>query len=73
MIKIVMLILRLSEFFYSGPVSVHMKWVILIFGNLPREGVLFMLQQIFTLIVAPTIVGIVTKLFFRWLDGKDDK
>ena len=31
-----------------------------------------MLQQIFTLIIAATIVGIVTKLFFRWLDGKDD-
>ena len=41
-------------------------------GNLPRKGVLSMLQQIFTLIIAPTIVGIVTKLFFRWLDGKDD-
>ncbi|MFZ2822867.1 MULTISPECIES: type I toxin-antitoxin system Fst family toxin [Lactobacillales] len=31
-----------------------------------------MLQQIFTLIVAPTIVGIAVRLFFRWLDGKDD-
>ena len=41
-------------------------------GSLPRKGVLSMLQQIFTLIVAPTIVGIAVRLFFRWLDGKDD-
>ena len=31
-----------------------------------------MLQQIFTLIVAPTIVGLVIELDSRWLDEKDD-
>ncbi|EOC6290360.1 type I toxin-antitoxin system Fst family toxin [Enterococcus faecium] len=31
-----------------------------------------MLLQFFTLIVAPTIVGIVVKLFAYWLDKRDD-
>jgi len=48
------------------------KCVIFINGNLPRKGVLFMLQQIFTLIVAPIIVGLVIELVSRWLDEKDD-
>ena len=48
------------------------KYVIFINGNLPRKGVLFMLQQIFTLIVAPIIVGLVIELVSRWLDEKDD-
>lgn len=67
-----MIIIRIWILVTRG-VFLHVEWVIIHYGNLPREGVLFMLQQIFTLIVAPTIVGIVTKLFFRWLDGKDDK
>ena len=48
------------------------RCAIFVSGSLPRKGVLSMLQQIFTLIVAPTIVGIAVRLFFRWLDGKDD-
>lgn len=70
---IIMLIWQLNWIFFTRGVFLHVEWVIILCGNLPREGVLFMVQQIFTLIVAPTIVGIVTKLFFRWLDGKDDK
>ncbi|EGP5708884.1 type I toxin-antitoxin system Fst family toxin [Enterococcus faecium] len=31
-----------------------------------------MLKQIISLIVAPTIVGIVIELFSYWLDKKDD-
>lgn len=41
-------------------------------GNLPRLGVLYMLQEIFTLIVAPLFVGLVIELVSRWLDEKDD-
>ena len=48
------------------------KYVIFINGNLPRKGVLFMLKQIFTLIVAPIIVGLVIELVSRWLAEKDD-
>ena len=48
------------------------KYAIFSNGNLPRKGVLFMRQQIFRLIVAPIIVGLVIELVSRWLDEKDD-
>ncbi|MBS7333398.1 MAG: type I toxin-antitoxin system Fst family toxin [Weeksellaceae bacterium] len=33
---------------------------------------LYMFQQIFTLIVAPLFVGLVIELVSHWLDEKDD-
>ncbi|MFG5536607.1 type I toxin-antitoxin system Fst family toxin [Enterococcus faecalis] len=31
-----------------------------------------MLEQIFTLVIAPLFVGLVIELVFHWLDEKDD-
>lgn len=37
----------------------------------PERG-LYMLEQIFTLIVTPLLVGVVIELVSHWLDEKDD-
>jgi len=40
---------------------------ILINGNLPRKGVLFM-EQIISLVIAPLLVGLIITLVDHWLD-----
>ncbi|MGH2087742.1 type I toxin-antitoxin system Fst family toxin [Aerococcus urinaeequi] len=40
-------------------------------GNCPRRGCAVM-QNLFTLIVAPICVGIALVLFERWLDDQDN-
>ncbi len=40
--------------------------------QLPRNGGAVIMQNVFTLIVAPFLVGIAIVLFERWLDNQDD-
>jgi len=54
---------------------------VLLFGNicytnhwqLALKGGVVVLEYLFTLFVAPLVVGLAIELFSRWLDGKDDK
>jgi hypothetical protein len=41
-------------------------------GDLPRLGVILLLEKIVTLVVAPLLVGLVIELVSHWLAEKDD-
>ena len=42
------------------------------YGQLVPKGGAVLLEQIFTLVIAPLFVGLVIELVSHWLDEKDD-
>ena len=44
----------------------------LINRQLPPKGVLFVLRDLFTIVVGPVVVGVIIHLIERWLDALDD-
>ena len=57
------------SFYLNLPTVQNIKYAILINGNLPRKGVLFM-EQIISLVIAPLLVGLIITLVDHWLDDQ---
>lgn len=71
----VYILLLIYELFVRNPIFFYeysIKNMIYYYWQLAPKGGVVLLREFITLIVAPTLVGLVLELVSRWLDEKDD-